>query len=694
MAILQDWCGWMGVNAQRSVLILGIPDDSEEEEFQQAVRGAFRHLGRYRVLGKVFRKEIGAKVALIEFADNLSQRLIPQQIQNNREPWTVAFLPQVPDAEFEGRFSFPAQVHEQAFAGAAAGAGAEAEGVDEPGAPGEEGAVGEEGGSSEDEGAAGEEEMGEEGAAGEARGSDGEVEDEEGATEEEGETKGGETEEGEMEEGVLDEEEAGGEAGVSDEDIDEEVVLDAQAIEEAKMSDEEGSGGDVGIVGVLGAVGWAGAAGEGGVLEAGGGDEGSAGDERSGSGERYAGVEGSVDGAGAAGQGEGVGDARMSDEGAAGDMGVAGVRGAVGLAGGSGEEGDFDTAGGAHGAGAWTQQWSQDLQSILDNMAYQELRPFSGLEEPGCGGEAFESWLTHANDMLYLWRHIPERERRRRLMESLGGPALDILYGFLEEHPDTPAQECLAALAQAFRGQDMVMAARLKFMTCCQQPQETLFDYMMRLEGLLQVAVEKGGIQPAMVEQLWDQKVLMQAQPNQMLHNNPRKMEMQRGAPGFLEQLSLLQETEAWEAALTENVQVQMQEGVEVCGGGGGGELNVAQGALVSAEGVDPACAGGEASPASEAPGRAAAVSELATEADPDGDRTIKAGPGSSEAKVSTDTQEDENISSAAGPVGPETLVHSGEQEVEEPIPEGLKEESGNEAGAWEASYPKSFLGK
>lgn len=47
LAILQDWCGWMGVNAQRSLLILGIPDDCEEEEFQEAVQAALRPLGRY-----------------------------------------------------------------------------------------------------------------------------------------------------------------------------------------------------------------------------------------------------------------------------------------------------------------------------------------------------------------------------------------------------------------------------------------------------------------------------------------------------------------------------------------------------------------------------------------------------------------------------------------------------------------------
>lgn len=140
LAILQDWCGWMGVNAQRSLLILGIPDDCEEE-FQEAVQAALRPMGRYRVLGKVFRKEIGAKVTLVEFADNLNQSLIPQQIPNNRGSWSVIFLPPVPEVESQDTFSFPAQAHGQAWEGASGGAGAAVEegGVDETGAVGEAG---------------------------------------------------------------------------------------------------------------------------------------------------------------------------------------------------------------------------------------------------------------------------------------------------------------------------------------------------------------------------------------------------------------------------------------------------------------------------------------------------------------------------------------------------------------------------
>ncbi|MBZ3872973.1 Paraneoplastic antigen-like protein 6B [Sciurus carolinensis] len=109
MAVLRDWCRWMGVNAHRSLLILGIPEDCKEDEFQEAVQAALWPLGRYRVLCKTFRKELGARVALVEFAEYLNRSLIPRQIPGNGGPWTVIFLPQAPDADFQDTPNFPAQ---------------------------------------------------------------------------------------------------------------------------------------------------------------------------------------------------------------------------------------------------------------------------------------------------------------------------------------------------------------------------------------------------------------------------------------------------------------------------------------------------------------------------------------------------------------------------------------------------------
>ncbi|XP_073744033.1 paraneoplastic antigen Ma6E [Callorhinus ursinus] len=327
------------------------------------------------------------------------------------------------------------------------------------------------------------------------------------------------------------------------------------------------------------------------------------------------------------------------------------------------------------------------------------------MEEPDQEEESFESWVDHANDMLYTWRHVSERERKRRLVESLGGPALDLMCSLLAENPDMPAQDCLAALVQVFGKKDTCMTARLKFLTCAQRPQETLFAYVMRLEGLLQSAVEKGAFHPVIADQVRARQVLMRARPNEMLQSKLRRMRLERRPPGFMGMLRLIRETEAWEAASGRGEQFQAEEGACVDMGG----LPAAQAALASEEVA-------EASPANEDAFQAALALEVITEDTPAGEIS----------KSFPATQEDENAPSSVGlgqarpseapggptpaqmgsasrvgPGGPgcepEGLAQAGDQEAGEPPEEGLKpipEESENKDGAGETSPPKSSSGK
>lgn len=148
---------------------------------------------------------------------------------------------------------------------------------------------------------------------------------------------------------------------------------------------------------------------------------------------------------------------------------------------------------------AWVQPWRCTLQAVLENRAYQELRPFSRREQPGCEEESFESWVEHAKDMLQLWYHAPERERKRWLLESLGGLVPDVVSGLLEEDPNLVVLDCLAvALEQVFRNRVTRMTSGLKFLTCPQGP----FAFLVHLEGLLQMALEKAAVCPALANHL------------------------------------------------------------------------------------------------------------------------------------------------------------------------------------------------
>ena len=59
--LLQDWCRGEHLNTQRSMLILGIPEDCSEDEFEETLHEALKHLGRYRIIGRMFRREENAQ---------------------------------------------------------------------------------------------------------------------------------------------------------------------------------------------------------------------------------------------------------------------------------------------------------------------------------------------------------------------------------------------------------------------------------------------------------------------------------------------------------------------------------------------------------------------------------------------------------------------------------------------------------
>ncbi|DAA13205.1 TPA: paraneoplastic antigen MA2-like [Bos taurus] len=455
LALLRDWCRWMGVNEERSVLLLGIPDDCEDQEFRDAVQAALGPLGRYRVLGKVFRKDLGSKIALVEFAEYLSRSLIPRQIPGKGGPWIVVCLPQAPDAESQDRPNFPAQPQRRAVVGR-------------------------------------------------------------------------------------------------------------------------------------------------------------------------------------------VGEAR-----------------ATGDVGGTGE-------------------WWLALEPVLENMGYLELRTFSGMEEPDEGEESFESWLDHANDMLYLWRHVTEMERRRRLVESLGGPALDLLCSLLEEDPNLTAQDCLTALVEAFGSKDPRVTARLKFMMCAQRPQESLFAFVMRLEGLLQLALGKGAVHPAIADQLRARQVLMRARPNNLMQNKLKRMRMERRPPSFVAMLQLIRETETWETDPAMGEQLPVEEEAH----GVLGDLAAALGHVIITEGA--AAGGSEASPASgDTSAQVAFSKEGGVEALPTREEASKA-VGSS-AEVAQAAPEARGAARAASAPG-ETTQEDGRA----PSPLGLGQAAPSEA-PW--SPPTAWVG-
>ncbi|XP_041503548.1 paraneoplastic antigen-like protein 6B [Microtus oregoni] len=93
-----------------------------------------------------------------------------------------------------------------------------------------------------------------------------------------------------------------------------------------------------------------------------------------------------------------------------------------------------------------------------------------------------------------VWQMVPEREKRRRFLEGLRGTALYLVQGLLAENPAKTAEECLEALTRVFGDNESQATIRIKCLTAKQQPDEQLFAFVLRLEVLLQKAIQKGAL--------------------------------------------------------------------------------------------------------------------------------------------------------------------------------------------------------
>ncbi|XP_027810313.2 paraneoplastic antigen-like protein 6B [Marmota flaviventris] len=407
VTMLQDWCRWMGVNARRGLLILGIPEDCDEAEFQESLEAALWPMGHFTVLGKVFREEDNATAALVELDREVNYALVPREIPGTGGPWNVVFVPRCSGEEFLGRV-----LH---------------------------------------------------------------------FLEQQGQT----------------------------------------------------------VESVAGALG----------------------------------------------------------------LGLRRV--------------------------CWLRSVSQAIQPWVETVRYQRLGVFSGRDQPAPGEESFEAWLDHTTDMLHVWQGVSERERRRRLIEGLRGTALQLVHGLLAENPARTAQDCLAALIQVFGDNESQATIRVKCLTAQQRSGERLSTFVLRLEVLLQKAIEKGALARASADHVRLRQVLTRANLIEPLDEALRKLRMVGRSPTFLEMLGLVRESEAWEASLARSVRAPAEEGAG-------------------------------------APADAQADARMGSASD-----ASPGGPG----------------------CGPESLAQAEQQEAEEPLLEGLKdipEESGNEDGAGETGHPES----
>uniref|UniRef100_A0A3Q1EKH9 Uncharacterized protein n=1 Tax=Acanthochromis polyacanthus TaxID=80966 RepID=A0A3Q1EKH9_9TELE len=179
---------------------------------------------------------------------------------------------------------------------------------------------------------------------------------------------------------------------------------------------------------------------------------------------------------------------------------------------------------------------------------YRHLHLFSGMQPVPVGEEQFDHWLEQARLMVEE-SECTDREKKHRLMESLKGPALEIVKAVRDSIPDANPAEFLEALDNAFRtaesGDDMYFAFRLMQ----QQQEEKLSDFLRRLERSLSKVVQRGGLPSSCKDRARVEQLLRGAVSSDLMLMQLRLRERKARPPTFLQLLSEIRAEEEYEAS-------------------------------------------------------------------------------------------------------------------------------------------------
>ncbi|KAL7883043.1 hypothetical protein SRHO_G00007010 [Serrasalmus rhombeus] len=116
--------------------------------------------------------------------------------------------------------------------------------------------------------------------------------------------------------------------------------------------------------------------------------------------------------------------------------------------------------------------------------AFRRLRTFSGVLPTRPGEEQFDSWVEQACLMVETSER-QDKEKILKILESLKGPASEVVQAVRFDHPDASSQEYIDAIEKAFgtseTGEELYVAFRL----LCQHPSEKLSEFLRHMERAL-----------------------------------------------------------------------------------------------------------------------------------------------------------------------------------------------------------------
>ncbi|XP_052002485.1 paraneoplastic antigen Ma1 homolog [Xyrauchen texanus] len=181
-----------------------------------------------------------------------------------------------------------------------------------------------------------------------------------------------------------------------------------------------------------------------------------------------------------------------------------------------------------------------------DSSSFRRLRTFSGITPIPAGEDNLENWMEQAMLMVEE-SDRSEKEKKLRIMESLRGPALEIIQAVRFTNAEASPKEYLTAIESAFGSSESGEDLYFKFRAVRQRQGECLSDFLRRLEKILIRVVQRGGLPAQSAGKARLEQLLRGATQSDIMLLQLRLRERKRNPPDFLDLLHEIREEEVRE---------------------------------------------------------------------------------------------------------------------------------------------------
>lgn len=187
-------------------------------------------------------------------------------------------------------------------------------------------------------------------------------------------------------------------------------------------------------------------------------------------------------------------------------------------------------------------------QVSADGPSYRKLRFFSGLKPVPPGEEEYDAWMEQATQMISEWQ-CTDAAKRQRIVESLRGPAADIVRFLKVSSPTATATDYLSALDTTYGTTESGADLLAKFRHTYQNEGENLSAFLYRLDKLLHRALLKGGIKAEDMNRARMEQLVKGALTQDMVALRVRLSHTLANPPSFSQLMRDVREEENWISA-------------------------------------------------------------------------------------------------------------------------------------------------